>query len=110
MCRIIGIGIGNFFGISIGKIWPILVHSLNIITLLFFSDQLDLHSGLYFLPDRNNFFLRKRLHTLRQEKKQIVKEKMKQRSFFCERIAYCFAQLHIAQHDGKKSLLHHTIV
>ena len=26
---------------------------------------------------------------------------MKQ-TFFCERIAYCFAQLHIVQHNGKK--------
>ena len=47
---------------------------------------------------------------LRKEKLQIVEEKMKQKKVFCERIAYYFAQLHIAQHDGKNSLLHHRIV
>ena len=84
---------------------------MKIIALLIFSDQIVLH--LYFLPD-TVFFLRKRLHLLKKEELQIVKEKMNYESFFfCERIAYCFAQLHIAQHDGKnwkKSLLHHRIL
>ena len=31
------------------------------------------------------------------------KRKKETQKFFCESIAYCFAQLHIAQHNGKKS-------
>ena len=54
---------------------------------------------LFFYQTETIFFSQKRLHTSRREKLQLVKEKMKQ-SFFCERIAYCFAQWHIAQYDG----------
>ena len=42
---------------------------------------------------------------LQKKKLQIVKEKNKTKGFFCMRIAHCFAQLHIVQHNGKKKFI-----
>ena len=82
--------------------------SLNIIALLIFSDQIIL--PFYFLPDRNNFLFTKVYTHVTKGKTTTQKRKNETKKVFCEHIACCFAQLHIAQHDGKKKLLHHTIL
>ena len=61
--------------------------------------QSDRFAFVCFYRTETIFFSRKCLRTLRKEKLQIVKEKMKQRRFFfCQRIVYCFAQLHIVSY------------
>ena len=97
MCQLISAlaSIGNFFGIGISKIWLMLADSLNITTLLIFSNQIVLH--LYFLSDRNNFLFTKAL-THVTKGKATNHNRTNETKFFCESIAYCFAQLNIVQH------------
>ena len=44
------------------------------------------------------------------KRKTTNRKRKNETKVFNERIAYYFAQLHIAQRDGKNGLLHHRIV
>ena len=92
-------------GIGIGKIWPILADSLNIITLLIFFRS-DRFTSVFFTRQKQ-FSFYERVYTC-YEKKNYTNRKRKNetKKVFNERIAYYFAQLHIAQRDGKNGLLH----
>ena len=95
-------------GIGIGKIWPILADSLNMITLLIFFRS-DRFTSVFFTRQKQ-FSFYESVYTCYKKKTTNRKRKNETKKVFSERIAHYFAQLHIAQHDGKNNLLHHRIV
>ena len=73
------------------------------------NGKIVFHSMPWFLQDQNNFLFTKTFtHVLKR--KTTNNERKNETEVFCQCIAYCFAQLHIAQHDGKKSFYNKPIV